>query len=174
MDQEKLKNHILDEFQPVALNFTHTLEVLMASPARTKAPQGLRFYDASLPLLKGSRPMLAPGLSIEDLGMDFRKADFMPQGLKYMLTTEDTDHTQHPALQSASSKTMTNSESSCMDPFQGQMNIISRLIDKCNYSVFNIVSTPPTKAGSVHYVKTSKQLWHLGPTYVRCQRLQSF
>lgn len=119
MDQEKLKNHILDEFQPVALNFTHTLEV-MASPARTKSPQGLCFYDASLPLLKEPRPTLAPCLSIEDLGMDFRKAGFMPQGLKYMLTTEDTDHTQHPALHSASSKTMTNSESSCVDPFQGR------------------------------------------------------
>lgn len=71
-------------------------------------------------------------------------------------------------------KTMTNSESSCMDPFQGQMNIISRVTDKYNYSVFNIMSTPQMKADSVHYVKTGKQLLHLGLIYVRHHGFQSF
>lgn len=55
---------------------------------------------------------------------------------------------------------MTDSESSCMDPFQGQMNIISRIIDKCDYSVFNRMSTPQMEAGSVRDVKTGKQLLH--------------
>ena len=39
------------------------------------------------------------------------------------------------------SKTMTDSESSCMDLFQGQMNIISRIIDKYNYSIFSMMCT---------------------------------
>ena len=37
------------------------------------------------------------------------------------------------------SKTMTDSESSWMDLLQGQMNIISRIIDKYNYSIFNMI-----------------------------------
>lgn len=68
---------------------------------------------------------------------------------------------------------MTDSESSCMDPFQGQMNIISRIIDKCDYSVFNRMSTPQMEAGSVRDVKTGKQLLHWSPMSVRYHRLQS-
>lgn len=95
--------------------------------------------------------------------MDLRKADFVPHGLKYMHKTENADHqpTQPPTMAAATlllnKKTMTSSEWSCMDPFQGQVNItISRIMDKCNYSVFNITSTPQMKAGTAGYVKTGK------------------
>lgn len=47
-------------------------------------------------------------------------------------------------------KTMTNSESSYMDPFQGQMNIISRTVDKYNYDICNMMCTPQIKVGNVY------------------------
>lgn len=42
-------------------------------------------------------------------------------------------------------------ESSCMDLFQGQINIILRIIDKYNYSIFFSMMYPlPMRAGDVH------------------------
>ena len=84
----------------------------------------------------------------------------MPQELKYRLTTEGMDHKQaQPSLQDASQpgwqqllfpmRTVTNSESSCMGPFQEQMSVISRIGDKYNYSICNMMWTPQGKAGRV-------------------------
>jgi len=59
------------------------------------------------------------------------------------------------------SKTMTDSESSWMDLFQGQMNIISRIIDKYNYSIFNMMcTTSPHESRQCPSVKADKQLLH--------------
>ena len=59
------------------------------------------------------------------------------------------------------SKTMTDSESSCMDLFQGQMNIISRIIDKYNYSIFNMMcTTSPHESRQGPYVKADTQPLH--------------
>lgn len=110
--------------------------------------------------------------------MDLRKADFMPLGIKTHAhnrghrpkaapSPPQCQQAKMAAIILLDEKTMTNSESSCVDPFQGQMNVISRIIDKYNYSLFNRISTPEMKAGSVHYVKTGKELLHLGPMYVR-------
>lgn len=63
--QEKLKNRILHEVQPGALTLTKP-EVPTVSPARLEAPRGLCSYDASFPLLRMCRLMLAPCLSNED------------------------------------------------------------------------------------------------------------
>lgn len=62
------------------------------------------------------------------------------------------------------SKTMTDSESSCMDLFQGQMNIISRIIDKYNYSIFSMMcTTSPHESRQCPYIKADKQLLHRIP-----------
>lgn len=52
-------------------------------------------------------------------------------------------------------ETMTNWESSFRGWFQGQMNAVSRIIDKHNYKVFNMVLNmhPQIKTDSIHMCK---------------------
>lgn len=70
---------------------------------------------------------------------------------------------------------MTNSDSSCVDPFQGHINIISRIIDQYNYSVFNTMHTPQRKEGRQSpHITTGKRLLHSSPMHVRYHRFQSF
>ena len=64
------------------------------------------------------------------------------------------------------SKTMTDSESSWMEMLQGQMNIISRIIDKYNYSIFNMMcTTSPHESRQCPYIKADKQLLHWIPMW---------
>lgn len=117
--------------------------------------------------------------------MDVRKADFRPQGFKYRLTTEDMDPSTVPsppqcqpakmaAITLLNEETMTNSESSWVDPFQGEMKIISRIIDKSNYSVGNMTCTPTNEGRQCPYVKTGNELVHLSSMHVTYHGFQSF
>lgn len=99
--------------------------------------------------------------TLKKIQMDVRKADLRSQGFKYRLTTKGMDPSTVPsppqcqpakmaAIILLNEKTMTNSESSWVDPFQGQTKVTSRIIDKYNYSVCNMTCSLQMKAGSVH------------------------
>lgn len=99
--------------------------------------------------------------TLKKIQMDVRKADLRSQRFKYRLTTKGMDPSTVPsppqcqpakmaAIILLNEKTMTNSESSSVDPFQGQMKVTSRIIDKYNYSVCNMTCSLQMKAGSVH------------------------